>query len=145
MEESIISRLQTEFDLKEKDIRSYSPLTLAYIGDSIYDLLIRTIVVEKGNCPPNRLHHKTVEIVNATTQSELIEALQEDLTEEELTVYKRGRNAKSYTSAKNAAIQDYRKATGLEAVVGYLYLQGKTDRVIELIKTGLNRIGKEIV
>lgn len=143
MEESIdlLDLIKKSFDLKEVDIRTYSPLTLAYIGDSIFDLIIRTVVVERGNEPANKLHRKTVTYVKAETQSAMIEALLPELSEEELAVYKRGRNAKSYTSAKNASIGDYRKATGLEALVGYLYLRGRTERILELLKNGLHKLG----
>lgn len=143
MEESIslLDLIKQSFELKEVDIRAYSPLTLAYIGDCIFDLVIRTVVVERGNEPANKLHRKTVAYVKAQTQAAMIEALLPELSEEELSVYKRGRNAKSYTSAKNASVGDYRKATGLEALMGYLYLTGKESRMLELIKTGLQRLG----
>ena len=143
MEESLslLGKLKKEFDCEEVDIRAYSPLTLAYIGDSIYDVIIRTVVVERGNRRTNSLHKIAVKYVNAKTQAQMIEALQEFLTEEEIAVYKRGRNAKSYTTAKNATIGDYRKATGMEALLGYLYLQDKMDRAIELVKLGLHQLG----
>ena len=139
MEESIslLDLIKQSFELKEVDIRAYSPLTLAYIGDCVYDLVIRTVVVERGNEPANKLHKKTVTYVKAQTQAAMIEALVPFLTEEEEAVYKRGRNAKSYTSAKNASISDYRKATGMEALVGYLYLTGQEARIMELLKKGL--------
>ena len=142
MEESIslLDLIKQSFELKEVDIRAYSPLTLAYIGDCVYDLVIRTVVVERGNEPANKLHKKTVAYVKAQTQASMIEALLPYLTEEEEAVYKRGRNAKSYTSAKNASIGDYRKATGMEALVGYLYLTGQDARIMELIKTGLKEL-----
>ncbi len=142
MEESIslLDLIKQSFELKEVDIRAYSPLTLAYIGDCVYDLVIRTVVVERGNEPANKLHKKTVAYVKAQTQAAMIEALLPYLTEEEEAVYKRGRNAKSYTSAKNASIGDYRKATGMEALVGYLYLTGQEARIMELIKTGLKEL-----
>ena len=142
MEESIslLDLIKQSFKLKEVDIRAYSPLTLAYIGDCVYDLVIRTVVVERGNEPANKLHKKTVAYVKAQTQAAMIEALLPYLTEEEEAVYKRGRNAKSYTSAKNASIGDYRKATGMEALVGYLYLTGQEARIMELIKTGLKEL-----
>lgn len=142
MEESIslLDLIKQSFKLKEVDIRAYSPLTLAYIGDCVYDLVIRTVVVERGNEPANKLHKKTVAYVKAQTQASMIEALLPYLTEEEEAVYKRGRNAKSYTSAKNASIGDYRKATGMEALVGYLYLTGQEARIMELIKTGLKEL-----
>ena len=142
MEESIslIDLIKQSFELKEVDIRAYSPLTLAYIGNCVSDLVIRTVVVERGNEPANKLHKKTVAYVKAQTQASMIEALLPYLTEEEEAVYKRGRNAKSYTSAKNASIGDYRKATGMEALVGYLYLTGQEARIMELIKTGLKEL-----
>lgn len=146
MEESIslLKQLKEAFDCKEVDIKAYSPLTLAYIGDSIYDVIIRTVVVERGNCSPNNLHKKTVKYVNAGTQAKLIESVQDMLSEEEAAAYKRGRNAKSYTTAKNASVADYRKATGLEALFGYLYLQDRSDRIIELVRAGLYRLEIEI-
>lgn len=137
---SLLDLIKQSFELKEVDIRAYSPLTLAYIGDCVYDLVIRTVVVERGNEPANKLHKKTVAYVKAQTQASMIEALLPYLTEEEEAVYKRGRNAKSYTSAKNASIGDYRKATGMEALVGYLYLTGQEARIMELIKTGLKEL-----
>ena len=134
--------LKEQFGGEEADIRTYSPLTLAYIGDGIYDLIIRTLVVRHGNCQPNKLHKETSNLVKAAAQSELIDRIMEELTEEELAVYKRGRNAKSYTMAKNATMKDYRKATGFEALMGYLYLKNETERMVSLIKLGLFK-GKE--
>lgn len=142
MEESLSlsSRIRELFGLKEVDMKAYSPLTLAYIGDAAYELVIRTMVVEKGNRQASQLHRLTTSYVKAQAQAAMIEALEPELTEEELAIYKRGRNAKSYTSAKNASILDYRKATGLEALIGYLYLTGREERVLFLIKEGIGRI-----
>lgn len=139
---SFLSMIKKTFAVKEVDVRAYSPLTLAYIGDAVYDVIIRTVVVERSNRPANELHKRTSSFVKAQTQAEMIDALMPFLSEEEEAVYKRGRNAKSYTSAKNASIGDYRKATGFEALVGYLYLQDRTERVLELVKTGLESIDK---
>ena len=146
MEESLslLGQLKKEFDSKEVDIKAYSPLTLAYIGDCIYDVIIRTVVVERGNRTANKLHKTTIKYVNAGTQAAMIEALQEHLTQEEVAVYRRGRNAKSYSTAKNATVGDYRKATGMEALLGYLYLTDRLERAIELVKQGLEEIGLEI-
>lgn len=141
---TILEAIKRNFGCREVDIRTYSPLALAYIGDAIYDLVIRTIVVEKGNSPANKLHRKAVSYVNARVQARMIEALEGELTEEEETVCHRGRNAKSYTTAKNASVIEYRKATGLEALCGYLYLQGRQERMLYLIREGINRIGMEI-
>ena len=146
MDESInlLWKIKQEFDCKEVDLRTYSPLTLAFLGDCVYDIIIRTVVVERGNRAPQGLHKKKSYLVNAKTQKELIESIQDLLTPEEEDIYRRGRNAKSYTSAKNASIGDYRKATGFEALLGYLYLDDKMDRVLFLVKEGLNRIGAEV-
>ena len=141
-EEQLLAYIKQQFELKEADINAYSPLTLAYIGDSIYDLVIKTVVVCKANCAANKLHKQTSALVKAETQAEMAEALQEIMTEEELSIYKRGRNAKSYTTAKNASVADYRKATGLEAVCGYLYLKGQQERIVDLLKQGLKLCGK---
>ena len=146
MEESItiLEAIKRDFSCGEIDIRTYSPLTLAYIGDAIYDLVIRTIVVERGNRSANNLHKKTVTYVNARVQARMIDALEAELTEEEAAVYHRGRNAKSYTSAKNASIIEYRKATGLEALCGYLYLQGQQERMLYLIREAIARLDMTI-
>lgn len=146
MEESItiLDAVKKEFDCKETDIRTYSPLTLAYIGDAIYDLVIRTVVVERANQSANNLHKKTVRYVNARVQAKMVEAVESELTEEEAAVYHRGRNAKSYTSAKNASIIEYRKATGLEALCGYLYLTGQQERLLCLIHEAIEKIGMKI-
>ena len=140
MEESIslLTLIKKSFDLKEVDIRTYSPLTLAYIGDAVYDLIFRTDVVLQGNTSANKLHNKTVQYVKAPAQARLIESIMEELSEEELAVYKRGRNAKPYTMAKNATMGEYKKATGLEALMGYLYLTDQMDRALQLIQRGLH-------
>lgn len=135
MEESI-SYLMQQFGLEEQDIRTYSPLTLAYIGDGIYELYIRTILVKQGNCQANKLHRRASRLVKAPAQSAMMETLEPLFTPEEEAVYKRGRNAKSYTTAKNATVGEYRRATGFEAVMGYLYLTGQYTRMIDLIKIG---------
>jgi Uncharacterized protein conserved in bacteria len=141
---SLLGQLKKEFACKEVDIREYSPLTLAYIGDSVYDVIIRTVVVERGNRATNELHKIASQYVRAGTQAAMADILQEKLTGEEEAVYKRGRNAKSYTTAKNASVLEYRKATGLEALVGYLYLKDEMDRAIGLVKLGFEKLGLEI-
>lgn len=143
-QENLIEQITDVFECKEQDVRAYSPLTLAYIGDAIYDLVIRSVVVERANRSANDLHKKTIRYVKAETQSAMIMALQEELTEEEVAVYKRGRNAKSHTMAKNASMSDYRKATGFEALMGYLYLTGETDRLLYLVKRGIELVGLQI-
>lgn len=137
MESTFLDLIKKEFDLKEIDAKQYSPLTLAFIGDAIYDMVVRTIIVEQANAPVNKLHKKVSSIVKASAQMELLHRIKSDFTEEEERIYKRGRNAKSFTTAKNASIGDYRVATGLEALMGYLYLTNQMERIIFLMKKGL--------
>lgn len=137
--------LNDKFNIEAKDIRTYSPLTLAYIGDSIYDLVIRSILVNKGNTPVNKLHQRASQVVKAQTQAAMILALMDELTDEEKDWYRRGRNSKPHTKAKNASTMDYLEATGFEAVMGYLYLTGDMDRICELVKRGINILGLDIL
>lgn len=140
MEESI-NYLKEQFGLQDVDIRTYSPQVLAYIGDGIYELVIRTILVGKGNCQANGLHRKASSYVKASAQAAMILAIREELTEEEHHVYKRGRNAKAFSMAKHATMSEYRHATGFEALMGYLYLTGQMARMIDLVRTGMERTG----
>ena len=135
-----VSGIDSFFGIEGKDIRSFSPLTLAYIGDAVYEIVIRTIIVEKGNAPVNKLHHKASSLVKAVAQKAAMEKILPLLTKEEEAVYKRGRNAKSYTSAKNASVIDYRIATGFEALMGFLYLMGRNERMLELVKIAVNNL-----
>ena len=136
METNLI-QLKELFHLEDQDLRSYSPLTLAYIGDGVYELMIRTILVKKGNCPVNRLHKKASSLVKAGAQSAIMEVIEEELTPEELSVYRRGRNAHSPTMAKHATMADYRRATGFEALMGYLYLKEDYTRMLTLVRMGI--------
>ncbi len=140
MEESISGlnqKFRETFDLEPVDLKTYSPLTLAYIGDAAYELVIRSLVVEQGNAPVNKLHKRSSRLVKAQTQAEAAVKLLDVFTEEELAVYKRGRNARSHTMAKNAEMTDYRMATGFEAVMGYLYLKQDYERMVTLIHLGI--------
>lgn len=138
----LISAMEQQLGLKAVDVRSYSPLALAYIGDGVFDLIIRSYVLNKGNMQVNKLHRHTSSIVKAETQAKMAVFLEPFLRKEEDAVYKRGRNAKSHTTAKNASVGDYRKATGFEALLGYLYLTGQNDRLMELVKMALTEIGE---
>ena len=140
--ETNLMQLKELFHLEDQDLRSYSPLTLAYIGDGVYELVIRTILVKKGNCPVYRLHKKASSLVKAGAQSAIMEVIEEKLTSEELSVYRRGRNAHSPTMAKHATMADYRRATGFEALMGYLYLKEDYTRMLTLIRMG---IGEDIL
>ena len=143
---SILQQIKESFACDGVDVRTYSPLTLAFIGDCVFDLIVRTVIVERGNRAPDGLHKKKSKVVKAQTQALMIEALSlsEELTEEEMSLYRRGRNAKSYTTAKNASVGEYRKATGFEALIGYLYLTDRMARILELTKRGLELVEIEI-
>lgn len=121
------------------DARSFSPLALAYIGDAVFEVLVRLSVMAEGNAPVNRLHKKARDIVNAKAQAEMYFRIRDMLTEEEAAVFRRGRNAKSFTTPKHADLMDYRHATGLEAVFGYLYLKGERERAAKLFQMGMER------
>lgn len=130
--------LKEAFSLPEQDIRSFSPLTLAYIGDGVYELVIRTVLVQRGNRKASRLHEEASRLVKASAQSEILRRIEPHLTEEELSVYKRGRNAHSPTMAKHASMSDYRRATGFEALIGYLYLKEDLRRIVDLVSLGIS-------
>lgn len=111
------------------------PLTLAYIGDVVYEIYVRTrTLAENPDLPTGKLHNKSIRYVKAQAQCRSIQAMTDMLTDEEMSVYKRGRNAKSASSAKNASLIEYKHATGFEALVGYLYLKGENERLDEIMK-----------
>lgn len=127
---------------KEVDVNSYSPLALAYIGDAVYELAIRSLIMNHGNIQVNKMHKKAAGLVKAEAQADFYKLIYTELTEEETAVYKRGRNAKSGTMAKNATMKDYRMATGFEALMGYLYLTERFSRMSELLAIGLLKLGE---
>ena len=143
MEKSIISledSLDSVFGLSSKDWKLYSPLTLAYLGDAVYEMVIRTICVKRTNMQTQKLHRKVSGYVSAKAQAKMMDALIGELTEEEESIYRRGRNSKPYTKAKNASMEEYLKATGFEALVGYLYLQKEYERMNALIAHGIEAL-----
>ena len=137
------SYMREVFQMEEVDVREYSPLTLAYIGDCVYDLIIKSIVLSRGNRQVQKMHQDTSSLVQASTQSKMMRCMQEHLTAEEHAVYKRGRNAKSVSPAKNQSVTDYRRATGFEALLGYLYLKKEWKRLVDLVKLGLDSLERE--
>ena len=125
--------LTTESLNNEKvDIRLYSPQALAFLGDAVYEILVRERIVHRANMPVNKLHLQAVEPVRASYQSKAYAVVEPVLTEEELAALKRGRNISSIKPPKNGTMQDYRRATGLECLFGYLYLKGEIQRINEL-------------
>lgn len=143
MEEGIklFAAIRQEFACGSADIRTYSPLALAFVGDAVYDLVVRTLATARANASPDSLHKKKSGVVNARVQAACAEAVLCEFTEEEMAVYKRGRNAHSHSVAKHASVGDYRKATGLEALYGYLYLTDRMDRLFYLIKKSFEETG----
>lgn len=141
MDINFLDEVQQYFGKSKAEPGQYSALALAYIGDGVFDLIIRTIILGNGNGKVKDFHRTASGIVKAPAQAGIIKSVLEELTEEEMSVYKHGRNAKSATSAKNSSIIDYRIATGFEALVGYLYLSHKLNRVLELVKLGMERTG----
>jgi len=121
-------------EIEVKQPQLYAPLTLAIIGDSVYDLYVRTRLSEGGSLPTNTIHKTAVSYVKAAAQARSVHAILDSLAEDELTIFKRGRNAHSATVPKNASISDYRAATGFEALLGYLYLKNEPDRLSEILR-----------
>ena len=118
--------------LTEREAYSYSPLTLAFLGDSVYDTMIREYLLLKANMPVAKLHSAKIKLVCAEFQSKAYDIICEKLSERELTVLKRGRNATGNTVPKHADAAEYRRATALECLFGYLYITGENDRLSEL-------------
>lgn len=124
-----------------KQIQMRAPIALAYIGDTVFDLYLRTILVSQTDLPPKELHQHASHYANAASQAAMIKNIESTLTEDEHAVFRRGRNAKSYTVPKHAKLMDYRLATGFEALLGYLYLCGHEERLIEIMKNAVNSLG----
>ena len=131
------------FDNKEEirtAARQYSPLTLAFMGDAVYEREVREHVVREGNLPPNELNRRSSFLAKAATQAKMAHLLESSFTKEEADILRRGRNAHSATMAKNATMSDYRLATGLEALFGYLFLCGEEERVRQLAALGISQV-----
>jgi len=118
--------------IEKANAKLYNPLSLAYLGDSVFELLVRQRLLLNGELKVHELHLRASEIVNATAQSAAVEKIAPILSEEELEILRRGRNANSARVPKNAEVSDYRRATGLESLFGYLHLTGQIERVVEL-------------
>jgi len=136
--EEILDYLLKPFNIERKEATEFSPLVLAYIGDAVYELMIRSILVSRGNRPVNKLNKDATSLVKAAAQSEIVKLISDNLSEEEYTVFKRGRNSSPHTMAKNASMTDYKYATGFEALIGFLYLDNRCDRALELVKLGVD-------
>ncbi len=118
----------------EKQINQMSPLTWAYVGDAVYELYVRTYLVDTTNLKPNNLHKESIKYVKAKAQADILNNLQEILTEEEQDIVRRARNTQNHHLPKNANVQEYMYSTALEGLIGYLYLTKQKDRLDELFK-----------
>ena len=118
---------------EEVNAYQYSPLSLAYLGDSVLDLMVKSYFVVNVNKQTYKYHKDVTHIVNAVNQSAFVDLIMDELSEDEIDIYKRGRNANAHSKAKNATRSEYRKATGLEALIGYLYLRKEQDRLEYLV------------
>lgn len=121
-----------EFNRTPEEVNLLSPLTLAYIGDCVYELYIRTKLVNETNLKPHKLHIETIKYVKAQAQAERLKKIQEYLTEEEKNIVRRGRNAQNHHLPKNCNVEDYNYATAFETLIGYLFLTNQTDRLKEI-------------
>lgn len=137
----ILEAVSSTYELKDIDAGMVSPLALAYIGDGVYELVVRTILISEGSSHVDKLNARASSVCRASAQAALAAVLKEELTAQEAAAYRRGRNAKSASKAKNATMADYRHATGLEALCGYLYLNKETERLAELLCKGMRKLG----
>lgn len=136
---TVIRRKIMEFDIVHKKLskaeaNQLNPLVLAFVGDAVFEVIIRTnLAINNLSLTAHKLHVKAISFVKAHAQSEIVKSLLDSLTDEEITIYKRGRNTKSATVPKNADVQEYRAATGFEALIGYLYLTDQNQRIEEIL------------
>ncbi|MBQ8298724.1 MAG: Mini-ribonuclease 3 [Clostridia bacterium] len=120
--------------MKKEEVLQYSPLVWAYMGDAVYEMYIREYVISQGLCKNGLLHRKSIKFVSAKAQCAILKELEEKLTEEELDIVRRGRNANPHSTAKNADIVEYKYATGFEALIGFLHLTEQKERLDEILK-----------
>lgn len=130
-----IEGVMNEFNVLGKiDIKEYSPLVLAYIGDAVFELYVRTFLISSGNAPVHKLHMRSTGFVKAKAQSDILHRIFDSLSYEEQEIVKRGRNAKAGTIPKNADVLEYKYATGFESLLGQLYLKGDFARLFEILE-----------
>ncbi|NLD50152.1 MAG: Mini-ribonuclease 3 [Clostridiaceae bacterium] len=138
MFEEIYSSFLSEFEFDVNKVNSLSPLVLAYMGDAVYEVFIRTLLISAGNAPVHMLHKRSINYVKAKAQSDIIHRIMDFLTPEEHDIVRRGRNAKSGTIPKNADVTEYKYATGFESLIGYLYLNKEYDRLMAILKLAVS-------
>ena len=130
---TLLEQIRQEIGERALDIRQVSPLALAYVGDTVFDLYVRTQLVLTKEEAPKLMHTDAVHFVKASAQAQMAKYLLDSLNEKETAVLKRGRNQKSLSVPKNALLLDYKWATGFEALLGYLYVTGQSERLYELM------------
>ena len=123
-----------ERNKKIEEVKMLSPLVWAYIGDSVYELFIRTNLVNNSNAKPHKLHIESIKYVKAGAQANILKKIEDKLTDEEKDIVRRGRNCENHHVAKNSTVADYSYSTGFEALIGYLYLMKQDDRLEEILK-----------
>mgnify|MGYP004704077397 CR=1 FL=1 len=138
MIENTFEKFLDQFNFSENEVNTMAPLVLAYIGDAVYEVFIRTLLISEGNTPVHKLHKRSIEYVKAKAQSDIIHRIMEKLDPDELNIVRRGRNAKSGTIPKNADVTEYKYATGFESLIGYLYLKKDNDRLMEVLKMAIS-------
>ena len=140
----MLNNIKNNFKITAKSPEQIGPLKLAYLGDAVYEMIIRTMLMDERERPVKKMNKKAQSLVNATTQAEIAAVIMDDLTDEEKAVFLRGRNAKSSSVSKHSDIHDYRIATGLESLFGYLYLKDDMERAVELVKSAFDRLDLDI-
>lgn len=129
--------------IKKIDLQNVSMQTLAFIGDSVYNVYIRTYLASRSNMQTGKLHRESIKYVSAKGQSKTVDRIYDTLSEEEIQVYKRGRNTNIHTVSKNVDVIEYKKSTGFEALIGYIYIKGDIKRLEEIVNLSIECITKE--
>ncbi|MCR5278102.1 MAG: ribonuclease III [Lachnospiraceae bacterium] len=139
---NLYDEIKASFGLNDTEPEQVAPLILAHLGDCVYEIVVRTVIDTRTNRQINKIHNEIIKYVSAGAQSKIITALIPELTEEELAIFHKGKNTHTNSFPKNGTKADYHRATGFEALVGYLYLKGRTERMLELVKKGMESISE---
>jgi len=137
MDNDFLESMQNGANLTQIELDQFSPLVLAYIGDAVYGVFVRSMLISQGRFSVHKLHKLSIDFVKAKSQSDIVHKILESLTTEEQDVVRRGRNAKSGTIPKNADVTEYKYATGFEALIGYLFLKKDHDRLREVLEMSI--------
>ena len=144
MSDNFFASVLDQINITESALTQYNPLVLAYVGDAVYEVFIRTLLVSKGNMSVHKLHKNSINYVKAKAQSDIIHRIMELLTQEEMDIVRRGRNAKSGTIPKNADVTEYKYATGFESLIGYLYLKKDFNRLIQILNISVSELDNQV-